>query len=251
LLFTTQLGAFIWLQSTFPGIETLIIYLGNILKYPTTSRYFTINKSNRIYRQAFDGFESEIEAFFAFLGSCPNLHTCAFVFWNFNGWQDPHQFYLTGFQNTFLPSKASPTQNSEASGDGLESLLTLPMDFCWETVSEAHRILSDYRKLPNIERWYQLETKVEQKKSDQWSAWLQHSRAFQKSKHPWNILYLLLQLCSKTVQMRQEPTAHCTFFSSERPFTPGAQRHVTAAQRNVMQCFWFFFCCSPSTVVRW
>ncbi len=79
---------------------------------------------------------------------------------------DAHHFYLTGFQNTFSPSKASPTQMSE-SGDGLDSLLTLPIDFCWETVSEAHRILCDYRKLPNIERWYQLETKVEQKKSNQ------------------------------------------------------------------------------------
>jgi hypothetical protein len=71
---------------------------------------------------------------------------------------------FSGFQNTFLPSKGLPTQISDVSGDGLERLLTLPMDFCWETVSEAHRILCDYRKLPNIERWYQLEAEVEHKR---------------------------------------------------------------------------------------
>jgi hypothetical protein len=59
--------------NVFPGIEALIIYLGNILKHPTTSRYFTISKSNRIYRQAFSGFEPEIEVFFAFLGSSPTF----------------------------------------------------------------------------------------------------------------------------------------------------------------------------------
>jgi hypothetical protein len=67
-----------------------------------------------------------------------------------------------GFQNTFAPSKSLPAHDSEVSGDGLESFLTLPMDFSWEMLSEAHRILSDYRKLPNIERWYHLETEVQQ-----------------------------------------------------------------------------------------
>ena len=51
------------------GIETLMIYLGNILKYPTVSRYFTISQNNRIYRKAFRGIESEIHAFLVFLGS--------------------------------------------------------------------------------------------------------------------------------------------------------------------------------------
>ncbi len=51
------------------GIETLMIYLGNILKYPTVSRYFTISQNKRIYLKAFKGIESEIHAFLVFLGS--------------------------------------------------------------------------------------------------------------------------------------------------------------------------------------
>jgi hypothetical protein len=53
------------------GIKTLIVYLGNIIKHPTESRYFTIRRSNRIYRQAFDGFEEDIQNFLEFLGPDP------------------------------------------------------------------------------------------------------------------------------------------------------------------------------------
>ena len=60
------------------GIEALITYLGNILKHPTNSRYFTIRKSNRIYRKAFEGFENETDEFLAFLGCSPYVpcHSC-------------------------------------------------------------------------------------------------------------------------------------------------------------------------------
>ena len=69
-------------QKVVPGIETLIIYLSNILKHPTNCRYFTIRKSNQIYRNAFDGFENETEEFLAFLGCIPilRLHKITLVF---------------------------------------------------------------------------------------------------------------------------------------------------------------------------
>jgi hypothetical protein len=140
------------------GIETLITYLGNILKHPTNSRYFTIRKSNRIYRKAFEGFENETHEFLAFLGCSHYVpcHLCTL----FKALSHSHH---TGFQTTFSPSHALTSQNLEVPGDGLDSSLTLPIDFCWEMLSEAHRILNDYRKLPNIERWHQIETEVEKK----------------------------------------------------------------------------------------
>lgn len=65
-----------------------------------------------------------------------------------------------GFIPSQVPSKAA---NSAGTGDGLDSCLVLPIDFCWELVSEACRTLNDYRKLPNIERWNSLEAIVLQK----------------------------------------------------------------------------------------
>jgi len=136
------------------GIDTLILYLDNILRNPTISRYFTINKSKRVYRHAFDGFESEIHAFLIFLG----LRVCISSFYALI-------CVISGFQPSFAPSvasKASEAAMTAGTSDGLESCLVLPVDFCWETVSEAHRTLHDYRKLPSIERWNFFEAKVVQ-----------------------------------------------------------------------------------------
>jgi hypothetical protein len=65
-----------------------------------------------------------------------------------------------GFQLNFSPIKVDSDQTSEKAGDGLISYLILPLDFSCETLSEAYRILTDYRRLPNIERWCFLETKI-------------------------------------------------------------------------------------------
>ena len=65
-----------------------------------------------------------------------------------------------GFIPSLVPSKAA---NLAGTGDGLDSCLVLPVDFCWELVSEACRTLNDYRRLPNIERWNSLEAMVVQK----------------------------------------------------------------------------------------
>ncbi len=72
--------------------------------------------------------------------------------------------FVLGFQHSFTPSKCATNQEPEdVGGDGLTSCLILPLDFSWEALSEAYRILGDYRKLPNIERWFSLETKVMKK----------------------------------------------------------------------------------------
>jgi hypothetical protein len=128
--------------------------LSNILKYPTVSRYFTINKSKRVFRHAFDGFESEIDAFLVFLGSAPCFCTENL----------PFIYALTCTNLGFIPSQVpSKAANLAGTGDGLDNCLVLPIDFCWELVSEACRTLNDYRKLPNIERWNSLEAIVLQK----------------------------------------------------------------------------------------
>jgi hypothetical protein len=54
-------------------------------------------------------------------------------------------------------------QNTAEAGDGLASCLILPLDFCWESISEAYSIVNDYQKLPNVQRWYSLETKFMKK----------------------------------------------------------------------------------------
>ncbi len=69
--------------------------------------------------------------------------------------------FVSGFQHSFTPSKSvTNLEPEDVGGDGLLSCLILPLDFSWEKLSEAYRILGDYRKLPNIERWFSLETNV-------------------------------------------------------------------------------------------
>jgi hypothetical protein len=107
-----------------------------------------------IYRQAFNGIESEIHEFLTFLGSAP--HSSIKKSNNVST-----NLIFVGFEQNFTPCKSVSNQNSASeAGDGLVSCLILPLDFCWESISEAYHLVNDYQKLPNIEHWYSLETKV-------------------------------------------------------------------------------------------